>query len=253
MQKTTSVQLPLVLCLIFILNILGLEVKLRVALHAQSRYVQHRWVAGSEITTRGLQKAFSTLTKRGGHTIERHNSPREGGLARARLHADLVSSSATRSTSSSPITDASLNPGEWESTYHKTRASPTTYTVDSVRVFAPFVYDGLEHEVFDLVITEGYTGSISKFIHSVRQTNPDILVLHYLLDTYPSLDAILRLDVDGYLTNSQNASFVKVSQSQNLLGQRHRTCRRFVCSLTICIAFLRRSRVWSPRHASNLL
>ena len=52
-----------------LLYVVALKVDLRVALHAQSRYVQHRWVAGSEITTRGLQTAFASLTEQGGHQV----------------------------------------------------------------------------------------------------------------------------------------------------------------------------------------
>eukprot|EP00949_MAST-11_sp_MAST-11-sp1_P003945 g3945.t1 len=123
------------------------EKPLRVALHAQSRYDEHGWVAGSEITTAGIMRA----------------------LRRHPLFGD-------------------------------------------VRIFAPFSYGGLlekkeeeeeEEEEFDVAIVEGYTGSVPAFIERLRSLNPDVIVLHYCLDTYPTLeDHILRLDVDGFLTNS---------------------------------------------------
>ncbi len=40
-------------------------------------------------------------------------------------------------------------------------------------------------------------------IHACREKCPDVLVLHWVLDTYPSLPTVLALDVDGYLTNSR--------------------------------------------------
>ena len=64
-----AARLALLALIVAVVHAFGLEIQLRVALHAQSRYVQHRWVAGSEITTRGLQTAFALLAGQGGHTI----------------------------------------------------------------------------------------------------------------------------------------------------------------------------------------
>lgn len=52
------------------------------------------------------------------------------------------------------------------------------------------------------MITEGFSGTVPRFIHEVRRRNPEVKVFHFCLDTYPSMDVILRLDVDGFLTNS---------------------------------------------------
>ncbi|GMH49292.1 hypothetical protein TrRE_jg2650 [Triparma retinervis] len=109
---------------------------LNISLHAQSKYTDNGWVAGSEVTTAGMKAIF------GSHP-----------------------------------------------------------SVNSVSVFSPFNYAGLGAS-FDLVITEGYTGTLPRFIHSIRASNPSAIVLHYLLDLYPHADLIMDLDVDGYLTNS---------------------------------------------------
>jgi hypothetical protein len=74
--------------------------------------------------------------------------------------------------------------------------------VNKVSVFSPFNYDGLDIE-FDIVLIEGYTGTLPRFIHAVRAANPAVVVLHYLLDLYPHADQIMDLDVDAYLTNSK--------------------------------------------------
>ncbi|CBJ31667.1 conserved unknown protein [Ectocarpus siliculosus] len=108
-----------------------------VALHAQSNYAVHGWVAGSEITTSGLRRAFAALP-----------------------------------------------------------------CVRSCEIFAPFSYDGVSSRKWDLVIIEGYTGSVPAFIHEVRAGNDDVVVLFYCLDTYPSLSVVGNLDVDAFLTNS---------------------------------------------------
>ncbi|CAN0004889.1 unnamed protein product [Ectocarpus sp. 4 AP-2014] len=115
-----------------------------VALHAQSNYAVHGWVAGqsrtasrSEVTTSGLRRAFEALP-----------------------------------------------------------------CVRSCEVFAPFSFDGVSSRKWDLVIIEGYTGSVPAFIHEVRAGNDDVVVLFYCLDTYPSLSMVGNLDVDAFLTNS---------------------------------------------------
>lgn len=72
-----------------------------------------------------------------------------------------------------------------------------------VQVFAPFSYLGLHDVIWDLVIIEGYIGSVPTFVRRMRKLNPTVKILHYCLDTYPTLDHIMALDVDGYLTNSR--------------------------------------------------
>ncbi|CAM9590104.1 unnamed protein product, partial [Ectocarpus sp. 12 AP-2014] len=71
-----------------------------------------------------------------------------------------------------------------------------------IQVFAPFSYDGVSSRKWDLVIIEGYTGSVPAFIHEVRAGNDNVVVLFYCLDTHPSLAAVGNLDVDAFLTNS---------------------------------------------------
>ena len=121
-----------------------------VALHAQGKYGDHRWVAGSEVTTNGIKRAYETLASSG-------------------LLADV----------------------DQEDVH--------------VRIFAPFSYDYLEGTRWDLVLVEGYAPSVPEFIYVVRRDNPKAIVLHYFLDTYESLGAV-RLDVDGFLTNSANVA-----------------------------------------------
>ena len=72
----------------------------------------------------------------------------------------------------------------------------------NVDIFAPFSYASLKEVSYDLVIIEGYIGTVPNFIQAIRRINPDVVVLHYMLDTYPSVESILSLDVDGFLTNS---------------------------------------------------
>ncbi|CAM9894381.1 unnamed protein product, partial [Scytosiphon promiscuus] len=112
--------------------------KINVALHAQSNYAIHGWVAGSEVTTSGLRRAFETL-----------------GCVR------------------------------------------------TCEVFAPFSYSGLSSRKWNLVVIEGFTGSVPAFIHEVRAGNANAVVLFYCLDTYPSLSVVGNLDVDAFLTNSR--------------------------------------------------
>ena len=76
--------------------------------------------------------------------------------------------------------------------------------VDFVRVFATFSYAGLREDgPWDLAIIEGHSGSVPAFIRQIRSINPSARIIHYCLDTYPSLDQIMRLDVDAYFTNSK--------------------------------------------------
>jgi hypothetical protein len=96
--------------------------------------------------------------------------------------------------------------------------------VESVTLFAPFAYEALHDRAWDLVssipfvpqahfvmkhfpcpaqvVIEGWMGTVRRFIHQVRGINPAVKVLYFCLDTYPDLDTVLALDVDGFLTNS---------------------------------------------------
>ena len=128
----------------------------RIALHCQAKFAEHGWVAGSEITTAGLKKAFESF----------------------------------------PV-------------------------VDHVEVFAPFSYHNLlTNGPWDFVLIEGYSGSVPEFIKTIRDTyeqsylnnnnnSPHVnksppIVAHFCLDTYPSVDLIVQLDVDMFFTNSHS-------------------------------------------------
>jgi hypothetical protein len=111
---------------------------LNIALHAQSRYQDHGWVAGSEITTSGLLAALRRST-----------------------------------------------------------------LVSRAEVFAPFAYKGYRDVAWDYLIIEGWTGPLPRFIHKMRTHHPSIKVVHWCLDTYPDMETIAGLDVDGFLTNSR--------------------------------------------------
>ena len=121
---------------------------LNIALHAQSSYSKFGWVAGSEITTRGLKAAFESLP------------------------------------------------------------APPGTSGHTATIFAPFDYAGLttssngDPVTFDLLIIEGFIGTVPTVIATLRSHNPSIIILHYCLDTYPHIANILSLDVDAFLTNS---------------------------------------------------
>jgi hypothetical protein len=75
--------------------------------------------------------------------------------------------------------------------------------VNHTEVFAPFLYSTLSDiQKYDVALIEGFIGTVPSFISTLRSMNPDILILHYCLDTYPHIDDILSLDVDAFLTNS---------------------------------------------------
>ena len=111
---------------------------INVALHAQAKYSEHGWVAGSEVTTAGIKNA-----------LVQHGQ------------------------------------------------------ISKVHIFAPFSYLTLNDTRWDLAIIEGYIGSVPTFIRRLRSINPKIKIIHYCLDTYPTLDHIINLDVDGFFTNSK--------------------------------------------------
>lgn len=121
-----------------------------VALHAQSKYAMHGWVAGSEITTRGLADA-------------------------------LIDKGAT------------------------------------VALWAPFSYPGID-DPWDVFLIEGFSGPLLHVIRRVRRRNPRVKVIHWCLDTYPSLDATAALPVDGFLTNSRLIATQGFQAAADLLG-----------------------------------
>lgn len=123
----------------------------RIALHAQSMSRLHGWVAGSEVTTRGLQAALISM----GHEAE---------------------------------------------------------------VFAPFFRrDRLAQETWDLLLIEGYSGTATQAIRTVRGGNPRAIVLHWCLDTYPNLASVAALPVDAFLTNSRYLATYGFKDAANLL------------------------------------
>ena len=75
--------------------------------------------------------------------------------------------------------------------------------IDHVQIFAPFSYVGLNDTKWDFAVIEGYTGSVPTFIRRLRSINSNVLIIHYCLDTYPTLKHILNLDVNGFFTNSK--------------------------------------------------
>ena len=70
-------------------------------------------------------------------------------------------------------------------------------------MFAPFCYSGLFSEPWDLLLIEGWTGPLPAVIYSLRSRLPRLIVLHWVLDTYPDLATLTKLDVDGFMTNSR--------------------------------------------------
>ena len=153
---------------------------LRVALHAQSRYEVHGWVAGSEVTTAGLQRAMLA-----------------GGSASS--SGSSGSSGSTGSFSSSGSTGSSGSTSASSSALHQAGA----VAVGRVQVFAPFSYGGLaEGCPWDLVVSEGWSHTLPEFYHRVRLCSPDVVIAHWCLDTYPKLERVEALEVDAFFTNS---------------------------------------------------
>ncbi len=72
-----------------------------------------------------------------------------------------------------------------------------------VQTFYPMDYPHINSVKWDLIIIEGWFPSIDNFIKLIRLYSPDVVVLFYCLDQfYPGLEVISKLDVNGYLTNS---------------------------------------------------
>ena len=111
---------------------------LAIALHAQSKSSLHGWVAGSEVTTRGLRRA---LLRRGDVAI--------------------------------------------------------------VEILAPFAYEAATSRSWDILLVEGFSGPVATLVRIVRRLNGNVVIIHWCLDTYPSLPTIAAVDADGFLTNSR--------------------------------------------------
>ena len=141
---------------------------LNVALHAQSRYESHGWVAGSEVRCFHIASLCTPF---------------------------LPSNDCPCLISSSQITTSGL--------LAALRRHPAVHRAE---VFAPFAYEGmLTSDVsWDVLVIEGWTGPVPKVIAALRAASRRIVVLHWCLDTYPDLDTIAGLDVDGFITNSRS-------------------------------------------------
>lgn len=87
------------------------------------------------------------------------------------------------------------------------RALLRTGRVRHARSFYPFHYHDLNNATWDLLIIEGWFESSAAVIHEFRRHSPSILVFYWCLDPlFPGLNSIASLDVDGYLTNSQDVA-----------------------------------------------
>lgn len=74
-----------------------------------------------------------------------------------------------------------------------------------VQIFYPFHYEGLDAEEWDILIIEGWFEMMFALIHEVRRSSQRARVLFWCLDPeFPGLDAIMSIDVDAYLTNSES-------------------------------------------------
>lgn len=75
---------------------------------------------------------------------------------------------------------------------------------DEVKVFTPDDYSGLSSGDWDVLIVEGYFLMLKNVIHEARRWNPKLVVIFICLDpVLPGIPQLLRLDVDGVLTNSR--------------------------------------------------
>lgn len=64
-------------------------------------------------------------------------------------------------------------------------------------------YTGLFDYDYDLFFIEGWVPGLWEILHHIRIRFPKIIVIYYCLDvTYPGLDVILSLPVDGIVSNS---------------------------------------------------
>jgi glycosyltransferase involved in cell wall biosynthesis len=78
------------------------------------------------------------------------------------------------------------------------------HQVEHVEVFYPFEYVNLTARNWDLVLIEGWFEMIHAFIHEVRRISQGrARVFFYCLDPdLPGMDEVVKLDVDGFFTSS---------------------------------------------------
>lgn len=94
--------------------------------------------------------------------------------------------------------------GSVMTTHGLKRALERQDRVRLVRIFYPFHYEGLDTEEWDILIIEGWFEMMFALIHEVRRSSHRARVLFWCLDPeFPGLDAIMSIDVDAYLTNSE--------------------------------------------------
>lgn len=81
------------------------------------------------------------------------------------------------------------------------------HDVALVKIFYPFHYQGFLESSWDLILVEGWFPMLHEFLQIARSHSPEAVILFFCLDpAYPGLDKTLRLDVDGFLTNSQSVA-----------------------------------------------
>ncbi|GMH76674.1 hypothetical protein TrLO_g9464 [Triparma laevis f. longispina] len=76
----------------------------------------------------------------------------------------------------------------------------------NVTYLSTFNYGGLPEGGVDFLIVEGYIGTLPRLISHLRHKNPNLIVTHWCLDTFPTFPSILSLDVNFFLTNSEYLS-----------------------------------------------
>jgi hypothetical protein len=77
--------------------------------------------------------------------------------------------------------------------------------VSAVNIFYPFHYSNFAETHWHLVLIEGWFPSIHTFVALARASHPGTVVLFFCLDpSYPGMDRVHALDVDGFLTNSKS-------------------------------------------------
>jgi hypothetical protein len=86
-----------------------------------------------------------------------------------------------------------------------------------VQVFYPFSYENFTNVQWDLVLIEGWFPMVHDFIFLARVESPGVKIIYYCLDPiFPSVEATLSLDVDGYLTNSRKMEKILSRDSRTL-------------------------------------
>ncbi|RYG69489.1 hypothetical protein EON64_02555 [archaeon] len=83
------------------------------------------------------------------------------------------------------------------------RALARREEVGKADIFYSDQYDGLFDSEYDLFLIEGWVPGLWEVLHHIRIRFPRIVVIYYCLDvSYPGLDVILSLPVDGIVSNS---------------------------------------------------